>query len=103
MSAEEERFQSSNTCWICDKLFDVGDDKVRDHCHIAGKYRGAALWSCNINLKLSKNIAVIFHNVRGYDSHLIIKEISKSKYKEIRKCKSKCHTKWIREINGFYN
>ena len=36
MSAEEEeRFQLSNSCWICDKLFDVGDDKVRDHCHIA--------------------------------------------------------------------
>ena len=39
---EEERFQLSNSCWICDKLFDVGDDKVRDHCHITGKYRGAA-------------------------------------------------------------
>ena len=47
MSVEEEkRFQLSNNCWICDKLFNVGDDKVRDHCHIAGKYRGAA--HCNI-------------------------------------------------------
>ena len=35
---EEERFQLSNSCWICDKLFDVGDDKVRDHCHITEKY-----------------------------------------------------------------
>ena len=78
MSAEEEeRFQLSNSCWICDKLFDVGDDKVRDHCHITGKYRGAAHWSCNINLKLTKKIPVIFHNIGGYDSHLIIKEISK--------------------------
>ena len=35
MSVEdEERFQSSNMCSICDKLFDVGDDKVRDHCYI---------------------------------------------------------------------
>ena len=39
---EEERFQLSNSCWICEKLFDVGDDKVRDHCQITGKYRGAA-------------------------------------------------------------
>ena len=39
MSAEEEeRFQLGNSCWICDKLFDVGDDKVGDHCHITGKY-----------------------------------------------------------------
>ena len=78
MSAEEEeRFQLSNSCWICDKLFDVGDDKVRDHCHIAGKYRGAAHWSCNINLKLNKKIPVIFHNLSGYDSQLRIKEIGK--------------------------
>ena len=78
MSAEEEeRFQLSNICWICDKLFDVRDDKVRDHCHITGKYIGAAHWSCNINLKLTKEIPTIFHNLRGYDSHLIIKEISK--------------------------
>ena len=35
----EQIFQSSNKCWICDKLFDVVDNKVRDHCHITGKYR----------------------------------------------------------------
>ena len=49
MSAEEEEgFQLINNFWICDKLFDVEDDKVRDHCHVTGKYRGAAHWSCNI-------------------------------------------------------
>ena len=44
---------------------------------MTGKYRGAAHWSCNINLKLTKKIPVIFHNLKGYDIHLIIKEISK--------------------------
>ena len=78
---EEERFQLSNNCWICDKLFDVGDEKVTDHCHITGKYRGAAHWSYNINLKLTKGIPVLFHNLRGYDSHLIIKEIGTSDVK----------------------
>ena len=78
MSTEkEERFQLANSCWICDKLFDVGDDKVRDHCHITGKCRGASHWSCNINVKMSKKIPVIFDNLRGHDSHLIIKEVSK--------------------------
>ena len=63
MSAEKEkRFQPSNICWICNRLFDVAHDKVRDHCHITGKYRGAAHWSCNVNLKMSKTIPVIFHN-----------------------------------------
>ena len=55
MSPEKkERFQLASNYWICDKLFDVVHDKVRDHCHIAEKYRGASHWSCNINLKISK-------------------------------------------------
>ena len=92
MSAEEERFQLSNICWICNKLLDVAADKVRDHCHLTGKYRGAAHWSCNVNLKMSKKIPVIFHDLKGYDSHLIIKEINKFNVKvsviptELKKC-----------------
>ena len=82
MSAEEEeRFQLTISCWIGDKLFDLGDDKIRDHCHITGKYRDAAHWSCNINLKLTKKIPIIFHNLKGYVSRLIMKEISKSDVK----------------------
>ena len=34
MSEEEELFQSSNTCWICGKLIENKDEKVRHHCHI---------------------------------------------------------------------
>ena len=46
MSEEgEKRFQLTSKCWICNKLFDVGNNKVRDHCHITGKYRGSAQWS----------------------------------------------------------
>ena len=63
---EEERFQLSNSCWIFDKLFDGRDDNVRDHCHITRKYAEAAHWSCYVNLKLSKKIPVIFHNLRVY-------------------------------------
>ena len=77
MSAEEERFEMSNICWKFNKLFDVSDNKVRDHCHISGKYRGAAHWSCNVNFKITKKVPVIFHNLEGYDSHLIFKELSK--------------------------
>ena len=63
MSAEDkERLRGSNKCWICDKLFDVGDDQVRDHCHVRGRYRGSAHWSCNVNLKLTKKDFLIFHN-----------------------------------------
>ena len=68
-------FRSHNTCWICEKL--TNDEKVRNHCHITGKYRGAAHWSCNVNLKLTKKFFIIFHNLKGYDSHLIMNEIGK--------------------------
>ena len=78
MSVEDERsFISSNKCWIYNKLFAEGDNNVRDHDHITGKYRGSAHWSYNINLKLTKKIPVIFHNLKGYYSHLIMQEIGK--------------------------
>ena len=78
MNEEEEYlFQQSNNCWICKKLIDNDDEKVRDHCHITSKFRGAAHWDCNINFQLTKKIPVIFHNLKGYDSHLIFSELNK--------------------------
>ena len=74
---EEHLFQESNNCWICKKLIDNDDEKVRDHCHITGKFRGAAHWDCNINFQLTKKVPVIFHNLKGYDSHLIFSELHK--------------------------
>ena len=44
---EEYLFQQSNSCWICKKLVDNDEKKVRDQCHLAGKFRGVAHWSCN--------------------------------------------------------
>ena len=77
ISEKEEKFQSSNICWTCEQLIDDDDEKVRDHCHVIDKFRGTAHWSCNIRLQLTKNVPVIFHNLRGYDSHLIFDEIYK--------------------------
>ena len=44
---------------------------------MTGTFRGAAYCNCNINLKLTRKIPVIFHNLRGYDSHLIFCELDK--------------------------
>ena len=78
MSEEAEHlFQESNSCWICKKLIDNDEEKVRDHCHVTGKFRGAAHWSCNINFQTTKKFPVIFHNLRGYGSHLIFNELDK--------------------------
>ena len=42
MSAEENAlFEMTNICWICGNLIENTDNKVRYHCHITGKYRGA--------------------------------------------------------------
>ena len=50
MTEEEEIFfQERNNCWICKKLIDNDDEKVRDYCHATGKFRGAAHLDCNIN------------------------------------------------------
>ena len=51
--------------------------KVRDHCHYAGKYRGAAHNICNLRYKVPKEIPVVFHNGSTYDYHFIIKELVK--------------------------
>lgn len=46
---------------------------VRDHCHLTGQFRGYACNSCNLNAKQSKYIPVFFHNLKGYDAHLLMK------------------------------
>ena len=53
---------------------------MRDHCHSTCKYKGAAHTTCNLKLRLSPKtttIPVVFHNLRGYDSHLLMQAISK--------------------------
>ena len=74
---EEHIFQQSSSCWVCKKLIDNDEEKVRDHCHVTGKFRGAAHWNCNIKSQLTKKAPVIFHNLRVYDSHLIFNELDK--------------------------
>ena len=39
---DEERYQNSQICWICNEKINKDKDKERDHCHITGKFRGAA-------------------------------------------------------------
>ena len=85
---DEESFQRAKECHICKKPFGTNEDgvrnikkvkiknvKVRDHCHVTGKYRGAAHVSCNLNFQLTNKIPVVFHNLKGYDSHFIMQEI----------------------------
>ena len=72
---EEDRkqFNKASDCWICGEY--LGNDRVRDHCHYTGRYRGPAHNSCNLKYRKPKSISVFFHNLSGYDSHLFIKKI----------------------------
>ena len=74
----EDEFKKATTCHICDKKYTEKDIRVRDHCHITGKYRGSAHQDCNLKLKIKPEeikIPVIFHNLRGYDSHFIMQKL----------------------------
>lgn len=75
---QEQEFQAATQCYMCQKPFMEEEEKymkVRDHNHATGQYRGAAHSHCNINKKRSYHIPVFFHNLRGYDSHLIMQGI----------------------------
>ena len=73
--AENKNFKNSTKCWICYNDYVDNDVKVRDHCHITGKYRGSAHRDCNVNLKLNHKILVVFQNLKNYDSHLVMQEL----------------------------
>ena len=71
----QKDFNTAVNCHICGE--ELGDDKVRDHCHFTGEYRGAAHNKCNLMCKKPRILPVIFHNLQGYDAHLFIKQLAK--------------------------
>ena len=74
---EQEQFNQASNCWICKRKLNL-QDRVRDHCHFTGRYRGAACNICNLKYRKPNNISVFFHNLTGYDSHLFIKKLGVS-------------------------
>ena len=77
-----QAFKKTINCHICNK--ELGKDRVRDHCHVTEKFRGAAHNDCNINYKFTGRIPVIFHNLRGYDTHVIMQAIGKVQGKQLK-------------------
>ena len=76
-----KEFEDFTKYWICNNVLVDVDVKVRDHCHITGKYRGFAHRDCNIKVKLNHKIPVICHNLKNYDSHIIMQELAKFNFK----------------------
>jgi hypothetical protein len=75
---EEEAYEEASECYFCKGSFNKEDYKVRDHCHITGKYRGPAHNSCNLNARQPRFIPILMHNLSGYDSHFIVRELGNS-------------------------
>ena len=72
---DEQHFKTMDGCHICGEKYTDKDVHVRDHCHITGKFRGSAHQE-KLRIKPEDiKIPVIFHNLRGYDSHSITQQI----------------------------
>ncbi|XP_030751512.1 uncharacterized protein LOC115879024 [Sitophilus oryzae] len=77
LTPEQTRaFLNSKLCHICESPFNTDDKKVRDHCHLTGRYRGAAHEKCNLNFQDKHIVPVLFHNFSSYDGHLLIKALA---------------------------
>lgn len=93
-------FNTSKKCHICGEGFSMTLDKykqyqketdklhpehpVRDHCHLTGAFRGKAHNSCNLLYRQRSIFPVIFHNLKGYDGHLIVKALGKDYVKNVK-------------------
>ena len=97
MTKENEiDFKKATKCHICDQQYTDKDIRVRDHCHITGEFRGSAHQDCNLKLRIKPvniKIPVLFHNLRGYDSHFIMQQIGEIAKKHAYKNKrgEECH------------
>ena len=69
-------YDYSTLCHISKE--ELGEDRVRDHWYLSGKFRGAAHEVCNLKYKVPMFFPVVFHNLSGYDCHLFIKTLGNS-------------------------
>ena len=87
MSSEERQlYEDCNNCWICEKDISEDQTKVADHCHLTGQFRGPAHQDCNLNYRLKPSqykLPIFFHNLKGYDSHFLIKAVDPNVHGEV--------------------
>ena len=77
-----DNFSNSENCYYCNEV--LGSDRVRDHDHLTGKFRGAAHNFCNQQAWKPNFVPVFFHNLSGYDAHLFIKELAQRSNQEVK-------------------
>ena len=74
MTTEDEQYSSTNICRFCEK--EIYSDKVKDKCHLTGKFRGPA-HKCIINVtqKQSSFFLFVFYIFSNFDCHLFVKKL----------------------------
>ena len=96
-------YESQKVCYICKRGFCYDKNKkefkiyqkVRDHCHFTGKFRGAAHSLCNLRYKVPQEIPVKIQNGSKYDYHFIIKELAEELRGEEFECLGENTEKYI--------
>ena len=84
--SDKTKHKNSKACYACGDEFGTTRTnekmnkkekvvKCADHCHITGKYRGAACGKCNFRMRVPTFVPVLFHNLEGYDAHLFVKSL----------------------------
>ncbi|XP_053208508.1 uncharacterized protein LOC128392507 [Panonychus citri] len=76
---DEQEFEAIQNCHICGKC--LGHDRVRDHDHLTGQFRGPAHQACNVAYQVPSKIPVIFHNLKNFDGHIIIGALRSGMFK----------------------
>ena len=85
MTQEGEDFENNIICRFCEK--EIDSDKVRDHCHLTGNYRGPAHNNCNINVTQKKKyffLPFVFDNYSNYDSHMFFNKLVDMKKDKVK-------------------
>ena len=67
---EKWEYSNSKSCYLCKEAC---EELVKDHDHFTGRYLGAACNQCNLARRIKPSLSVVFHNLRGYDMHHILK------------------------------
>ena len=96
---DKRNYDKATKCHICgkDKFVEGSEqkNKVRDHCHLSNRFRGAAHAAFNRNYRIPKFIPVIFHNLSNYDAHLFIKKMFFKNSEETLECIPNNEEKYI--------
>ena len=86
---QQGAYNRATKCDCCEEEFTKSNHKCRHHCHVSGTFIGPMCNRCNLQLKFRQGphcgeigpkyfIPVVFHGLRNYDSHIIIKHLRAS-------------------------